>query len=100
MEDYELDAFLGDSAGELTDEQKAALARVAGRISELYPTDALDDEEAGWEALSGATMTALGDAAVESLAVDVRSARAALERAKQRLVGAVLWEELTLDLSD
>ena len=100
MEDYELDAFLGDSAGELTAEQKADLTRVWDLINELYPADALDDATPGMEARNGATMAALGDATVESLAVELRSARAALERARQWHAGAILWEQVTLDPSD
>ena len=74
-----ISGFLGRAADDLTDERKADLARVAGRIGELYPADVLDDAEPGREALNGATMLALGDATVESLAVELRGARAALE---------------------
>ena len=92
--------YLGDFAADLTDERKADLVRVAGRIGELYPADVLDDAEPGREALSGATMAALGDATVESLAAELRGARAALERARQRLAGAMLWEQMALGTSD
>ena len=95
-----ISCFLGDAAGDLTDERKADLTRVAGRIGELYPADVLDDAEPGREALSGATMAALGDATVESLAAEQRGARAAMERARQRLAGAMLWEQMALGASD
>ena len=95
-----ISGFLGRAADDLTDERKADLARVAGRIGELYPADVLDDAEPGREALNGATMLALGDATVESLAVELRGARAALERARQRLAGAMMWEQMVLGTSD
>ena len=92
-----ISGFLGRAADDLTDERKADLARVAGRIGELYPADVLDDAEPGREALNGATMLALGDATVESLAVELRGAR---ERARQRLAGAMLYEQMILGTSD
>ena len=58
MDTNAIASFLGDFADDLTDEQKADLARVAGRIGELYPADLLDDAEPGGEALNGATMAA------------------------------------------
>ena len=96
----EIRAFLGDFADQLTADQIADLERVADRIDELYPADVLDDAEPGREALSGATMLALGDATVESLAAELRGARAVLERARQRLAGAMLWEQMALGTSD
>ena len=100
MDTTTISDFLGRAAAELTDERKADLSRVAGRIGELYPADVLDDAEPGREALNGAAMLALGDATVESLAVELRGARAALERARQRLAGAMLYEQMILGTSD
>ena len=50
--------------------------------------------------LNGATMLALGDATVETLAAGLRAARAEAERAYQQLAGAMMWEQMVLGTSD
>ena len=96
----EIRAFLGDFADQLTTDQIADLERVADRIDGRFPAAELDDTAPAMEALSGASMVALGDETVESLAAELRGARAALERARQRLAGAMLWEQVALGTSE
>lgn len=96
----EIRAFLGDSADQLTVDHIADLERVADRIAARFPADELDDTAPAMEALSGASMVALGDETVESLSDELRAARAAAERAYQRLAGAMMWEQEHVGVSD
>ena len=96
----EIRAFLGDFADQLTADQIADLERVADRIDGRFPAAELDDTAPAMEALSGASMVALGDETVETLAAGLRAARAEAERAYQQLAGAMLWEQMALGTSD
>ena len=91
---------LGDYAADYTAEQVDDLARVGTRIEGRFPADQLDDPAPAMEALSGAIMAACGDATVESLADELRRARAAAEVAYQRLAGALIWAQEHDGLSD
>ena len=95
----ELVAFLGNTA-DLTAEQAADLERVAERVAARFDAAELDDTEPAMEALSGAVMAAVGDATVESLAHEMRAARAAAERAYYQLAGAMMWEQQHTGESD
>ena len=96
----EIRAFPGDFADQLTTDQIADLERVADRIDGRFPAAELDDTAPAMEALSGASMVALGDETVETLAAGLRAARAEAERAYQRLAGAMMWERMALGTSD
>ena len=96
----EIRAFLGDFAEQLTADQIADLERVADRIDGRFPAAELDDTAPATEALSGAVMAAVGDATVESLAHELRAARAEAERAYQQLAGAMMWEQEHVGVSD
>ena len=100
MDTNAIASLLGDFAADLTDEQTADLERVADRIDGRFPAAELDDTAPAMEALSGASMVALGDETVETLAAGLRAARAEAERAYQRLAGAMLWEQMALGTSD
>ena len=96
----EIRAFLGDFADQLTADQIADLGRVADRIDGRFPAAELDDTAPAMEALSGASMVALGDETVETLAAGLRAARAEAERAYYQLAGAMMWEQQHAGESD
>lgn len=81
-------AWLGPAADTITDDQLTAIddanAAINGRWSE---PDLADTRE---EALSAAVAVILGDSALESVAQDWRSARAAERAAQARLTGAII----------
>ena len=97
---HELAALLGNFADQLTADQIADLERVADRIDGRFPVAELDDTAPAMEALSGASMVALGDETVETLAAGLRAARAEAERAYYQLAGAMMWEQQHTGESD
>ncbi len=89
MQYYELYAYLGDFADNLTAEQKAALRRAAEQIEQRWP-DA-DDSDLRRDAFTAAAMLAFGDATDEGIASEWASARRAERDAHARLTGAIIW---------
>lgn len=89
MQDYELDAYLGDV--EVTDEQRAAILAAADAIEVRWPDpDAEDDRR---EALAAAVQVVLGDASLEEVAAAWHRARAAEREARAALTGALIASE-------
>ena len=85
MRPDELDAWLGDFADDLSDDQKEHLARVAEALAARYP-----DEREGQAAMVGATQVAFGDTTLGEAADVWRAARAAEREAMAALTGAVM----------
>lgn len=88
MQDYELDAYLGDFARQVTDEQRAALHRAADAVAGRYPAPDLADSRE--RAFSAAAQVILDDATLEEVAAAWRDAyRLAVER-HDALTGALI----------
>ena len=86
MQDYELDAWLGDA--EATDEQEATLRRAADQIEARWPDP--DDTTARTEAFNAAAMVVLGDATDAEIVADYLAARRAADEAQARMTGAII----------
>lgn len=86
MQDYELDAWLGDT--EATDEQRAALLRAADEIGARWPEP--DDADVRTEAFTAAATVVLGDAADVEMVDSYRQARRAAREAQARMTGAII----------
>lgn len=80
MEDYEIQAWLGDT--ETTDEQRVALRRAAADLEGRWDADR--------EAFTGAAQLVLGDATPESLVADWRRAQQAADDAHARMSGGIV----------
>lgn len=91
MEDYDLDAYLGDV--EVTDDQRERIMREADRIAERFPQDPDDPDGDDGAAFTAAIMYILGDLTPEDVGSELRAARLAeadaLTRARQIAVMAV-----------
>lgn len=86
MQDYELDAWLGDT--EVTDEQRAALHAAAAAIDDRYPNpDGNDDRE---RAMAAAGMLILGDTTLEDIAQEYLAARRIERERHAALTGALI----------
>lgn len=83
MQDYELTAWLGPAADEVTDEQRQAIAAAADRIGARWPDEDLADLREA--ALNAAAQIILGDDTLEATA-----ARWAALRARERVAHAAL----------
>jgi hypothetical protein len=89
MQDYELDAWLGDT--EMTGEQRAALHAAAAAIADRYPhADLADSRE---QALSAAAMLIVGDDTLEGVAAQWREARQVEQARHAALTGALIAAE-------
>jgi hypothetical protein len=86
MQDYELDAYLGDDVT-VTDEQRQRLLAEADRIAERYPDP--DDQEERDTAFAVAVAYVLGDDTLDSVGRRVRAGRRALIEARQIAVMAI-----------
>lgn len=88
MQDYELDAYLGDTAAQVTAEQRDALHAAFTAIAARYPDPDLDDSRE--RAFSTAAMVVLGDCTLEDISADWRDAyRVAAER-HDAMTGALI----------
>lgn len=94
MEEYELDAWLGDT--EITGEQRAALHRAWGMAAARYGDDLDDDRE---QAFSGAAQVILGDATLNGVAEAWARARRAEREAMAVLTGAIIAASETMSES-
>lgn len=97
----ELDAWLGDAAGEASEDQKEALLRVSEMVAERYPDE--DDPSDSEQCFAGAGMVILGDETIEGLRDEWQAARQAADEARARFAGAVMaavtyhgWSEAAL----
>ena len=90
MQDYELDAWLGDT--ETTTEQRAALHAVATALDDRYPRDGEEDEwaEDRAAAFTGAAQVILGDATVTEAVEAWRRAHLTAEEARAAMTGALI----------
>lgn len=91
MQDYELDAWLGDT--QVTDEQKATLHAAADAIASRYPHPDLGDSRE--QALSAAAMVILGDDTLEEIAAQWQAARRLERERHAALTGALIASEGT-----
>jgi hypothetical protein len=86
MQDYELDAWLGDT--QVTDEQRAKLHTAADTIAARWPDPDLADTRE--QALSAAVMVILGDDTLEAIADQWRAARRLERERHAALTGALV----------
>lgn len=77
MQRYELDAYLGDFADDISDGQKVALMRISDELEELYPpNDELDEYGREREAaFSAAVQYVMGDLDTDSAGSNLLTAR-------------------------
>ena len=85
MQDYELDAYLGDT--EATAEQKAALLAASDTLAARYPDPDLQTSVEA--AFSAAAQVILGDDTLDTVAQEWKRALAAERDAMLRLTGAI-----------
>lgn len=71
MERYEIDAWLGDAADQLTDDQKTELARIAADLADRYE----DSGDAQAAAFNAAAAYMLGDTNTDTAARTYRNAQ-------------------------
>ena len=90
MQRHELDAWLGDFADTLTDDQKDALAGAADGIEERYPDE---DDDRRQAAMIAASQVAFGDTTLTEAADAWRAAKQAERAAMAALTGAVLMAD-------
>lgn len=86
MQDYEIDAYLGDT--DTTPEQYDAIRRAADQVERRWP-DA-DDADERREALTAAVQVILGDATVQEIGQAGAEAQGALIRARAAQAGAAI----------
>ena len=89
---YELDAYLGDFADEMTDENKRVLQHVLDKLAQRWPSPDFTAEAT--EAGNAATRLAFGDSMPDEFAAEYRAAREAEQTAWLRLTGAIVWTAL------
>jgi hypothetical protein len=85
MQDYELDAYLGDVT--VTDDQRQRLLCEADRIAARYPDP--DEQEERDTAFATAVAYVLGDDTLESVGQRVQAGRRALVEARHIAVMAI-----------
>lgn len=86
---WERNAWLGPALDDMTPEQLDAFDDAARTILDRWPQTE-DDPAAGTEQLSGALMVILGDDTLPGLGQAHQRARAALDEAHGRLIGAII----------
>lgn len=101
MSGHTVDAYLGDFADRLSDDQKGDLARVFAQVGERYLD--LDDHgvvepwsdsaEEGWTA---AAQIALGDSTLTEVSERWLASRLAERQAMAAMTGAMLWSALSM----
>lgn len=92
MQDYELDAYLGDFADQLDDQQRRMLKVALEKLAERWPSPDFTDEQT--EAGNAVTELVFGDTTADQLAADYRAARDAERTARLRLAGVIVVESL------
>lgn len=86
MQDYEIDAYLGET--EASDEQREQIRAAADAVAARYPDEDLDDLRT--EALSGAVQVILGDDTLEGIGQAQSRAWAAYRLALAATTGAII----------
>lgn len=93
-EKYEVEAWLGPAAAEMSDRETAAFAAITEKINEQLPVpvggeleDVVDEQET---AMSAALQIQLGETTLVSLAQDLVTARIELARTMAAVKGAVI----------
>ena len=98
MERYELEAWLGPAADDMTPEQIDTFAGMVDQIDTRYPGrdhGQHPDEEAAGEAMAGALMILLGDDELAGIAREWSDRRLAERAAMARLTGAIIATRAT-----
>lgn len=85
---FDADAWLGTSAGDVTDAQREQIAAAAAAIAERYPEDDLAD--ARESALNAAAEVILGDDELEAIARRHLAQRRILAQRHATLTGALI----------
>jgi hypothetical protein len=98
MQDYELDAYLGEFADQLSEQQRAVLASALNILEDRWPGPDYTDERT--EAGNAATEVVFGDATADQIASEYRTARSAERVARLRLTGAILATSLAGETSE
>lgn len=98
MQDYELDAYLGDWADRVTDEQRRIIGGALDAVAKRWPSPDFTDEQTA--AGNAAVEVAFGDATAEQIAAEYRAARDAEQAARLRLTGAILATSLAEPISE
>lgn len=88
MQDYEMDAWLGDFADDLTADQRDRLKDVFEQIEGRYHPDMTEERLA---ATTAAAMIAFGDSTLDALADQWRAARERERVAMAALTGAIMY---------
>ena len=88
MQDYEMDAWLGDFADDLTADQRDRLKSVFEQIEGRYHPDMTEERLA---ATSAAAAIAFGDSTLTALADEWRAARERERAAMAALTGAIIY---------
>lgn len=86
MQDYELDAYLGDTP--TTDEQRQAIMRASDAIDTRWPDDDLADLRE--QAFTAATQVILGDDTLEAIAGRWTAVRLREREAHAAMTGALI----------
>ena len=98
MQRYELEAWLGPAADDMTPEQIDTFAGMVDQIDTRYPGrdhGQHPDEEAVGEAMAGALMILLGDDELAGIAREWSDRRLAERAAMARLTGAIIATRAT-----
>ena len=95
--DDRLAGYLGDFAGQLTDEQRDRLVSVAEQVEDRYHADLTEERLA---ALNAASMLAFGDSTLDALADEWRAARERERAAMAALTGAILYASGEMSQAD
>ena len=95
--DDRLAGYLGDFAGQLTDEQRDRLVSVAEQIEGRYHPDMTEERLA---ATNAASMVAFGDSTLTALADQWRAARERERAAMAALTGAILYASGEMSQAD
>ena len=85
---FDVDAWLGTSAGDVTDAQREQIAAAAAAIAERYPDDDLADDRE--DALNAAAEVILGDDELEAIASRYLAQRRILNKRHAELTGALI----------
>lgn len=88
MQEHELRALLGPAYDDTDTEQRLRIDEAHAAIARRWPEPDLADTRR--EALNGAMLVVLGDATLEDVADQMRTARAAYEDALAALTGALI----------
>lgn len=89
MQDFEMDAYLGDYAGRIDADKRRTLKATLERLEQRW--QGLDFTDERTEAGNAATALAFGDSTADGIADEYRAARAAERTARLRLTGTIVY---------